>query len=204
MSEEQGQDQDQDQGWVWYGDRVCVDFVNTRRDRWSTEESRELLRRPEDLVAWFAAAGIGSSCRAVDDAVLAEAVELREAIDAGVRAVVAGEPFPGSAQRVLNVWLARAAERPARLEVRDGVPVLVPGVLPLDGRGALTRIAVDAAEVFGGDGRDRLRICGGERCSARFLDNSAGRRRRWCRMATCGNRAKAAQHRRAAAGGAGR
>ncbi|KNB52309.1 CGNR zinc finger domain-containing protein [Streptomyces caatingaensis] len=192
MSGDQGND------WVWYGDRVCVDFINTRRDRWSGE-GRELLREPEDLVAWFAAAGIGGSCRAVDGAVLAEAVELREAIDAGVRAVVAGDPFPASARDVLNVWLTRAAERPARLEIRDGVPELRPGVPPVDGRGALTRIAVDAAEVFGGDLRERLRICGGERCGARFLDNSAARRRRWCRMSTCGNRAKAAQHRRSAA-----
>jgi predicted RNA-binding Zn ribbon-like protein len=39
----------------------------------------------------------------------------------------------------------------------------------------------------------RLRACG--RCAALFLDHGRGRGRRWCRMETCGNRAKAARHR---------
>ncbi|MGK5639930.1 CGNR zinc finger domain-containing protein [Streptomyces sp. URMC 126] len=187
----------QDPDWVWYGTRVSVDFVNTRRDRWAG--GRELLRRPADLTAWFEAAAIGPACIPVDEPLLAQAVELREAVDAGLLAIVEGTPFPADAQRILNVWLARAAENPPRLDVRDGVPVLTAGVPPVDGRGALSRIAVDAAEILGGADRDRLRVCAGERCSARFFDNSAGCRRRWCSMAACGNRAKAAQHRRARA-----
>lgn len=39
----------------------------------------------------------------------------------------------------------------------------------------------------------RLRECG--RCAALFLDHGRGKGRRWCRMETCGNRAKAARHR---------
>ncbi|MBZ4322096.1 CGNR zinc finger domain-containing protein [Streptomyces huiliensis] len=186
-----------DPEWVWYGTRISVDFVNTRRDRWAG--GRELLREPADLTAWFEAAGVGPACIPVDAPLLAQAVELREAIDAGLLAVVEGAVFPAAAQRVLNEWLARAAENPPRLEVRDGVPVLTAGLPPVDGRGALGRIAVDAAEMFGGADRDRLHVCAGERCSARFFDNSVARRRRWCSMAGCGNRAKAAQHRRARA-----
>ncbi|WP_171166668.1 ABATE domain-containing protein [Streptomyces sp. I05A-00742] len=194
MSAEQ---EEKDRDWVWYGARISVDFVNTRRDRWAA--GRELLRRPEDLTTWFEAAGIGPACIPVDEPLLAQAVELREAVDAGLLAVVEGDAFPAASQEVLNGWLARAAESPPRLDVRDGVPVLTAGALPVDGRGALSRIAVDAVEILGGADRDRLRVCAGERCSARFFDNSAGRRRRWCSMAACGNRAKAAQHRRARA-----
>jgi len=40
----------------------------------------------------------------------------------------------------------------------------------------------------------RLRECG--RCSWLFLDHGRGRGRSWCDMRTCGNRAKAARHRR--------
>jgi len=39
----------------------------------------------------------------------------------------------------------------------------------------------------------RLREC--KRCTALFVDTGRGRGRRWCRMATCGNRDKVARHR---------
>jgi predicted RNA-binding Zn ribbon-like protein len=65
-------------------------------------------------------------------------------------------------------------------------------------RGALALIAADAAELLGTGLRDRLRICPGPGCRGRFLDDSPAGRRRWCSMAACGNRSKAAAHRQAA------
>lgn len=41
----------------------------------------------------------------------------------------------------------------------------------------------------------RVRRCVGARCTRVFLDVTKNGRRRWCDMATCGNRAKAARHR---------
>ena len=41
----------------------------------------------------------------------------------------------------------------------------------------------------------RLRICANDTCRWAFFDDSPTGRRRWCDMATCGNRAKAARHR---------
>lgn len=41
----------------------------------------------------------------------------------------------------------------------------------------------------------RLRICAADDCRWRFVDRSPARRRRWCDMSTCGNRAKVARHR---------
>src|SRR5262249_31940750 len=37
-------------------------------------------------------------------------------------------------------------------------------------------------------------ICQCEKCSWLFLDTSASKRRRWCSMAVCGNRAKGQRH----------
>ena len=46
------------------------------------------------------------------------------------------------------------------------------------------------------DGRpDRIKVCASETCQLIFYDASRTSRRRWCEMATCGNRAKAARHR---------
>ena len=42
---------------------------------------------------------------------------------------------------------------------------------------------------------ERIRICDNDRCRWVFYDTSRTGRRRWCDMATCGNRAKAARHR---------
>jgi predicted RNA-binding Zn ribbon-like protein len=46
------------------------------------------------------------------------------------------------------------------------------------------------------DGRpERIKVCASETCGWIFYDTSRTSRRRWCDMATCGNRAKAARHR---------
>lgn len=46
------------------------------------------------------------------------------------------------------------------------------------------------------DGRpERIKVCASDTCDWIFYDGSRTSRRRWCDMATCGNRAKAARHR---------
>ena len=42
---------------------------------------------------------------------------------------------------------------------------------------------------------ERIKTCASETCDWIFYDASRTSRRRWCDMATCGNRAKAARHR---------
>jgi predicted RNA-binding Zn ribbon-like protein len=64
---------------------------------------------------------------------------------------------------------------------------------PIDG--ALARLAESVArEVSQGD-PERLRVCANDECRWVFNDSSRTGRRKWCDMATCGNRAKAARHR---------
>jgi predicted RNA-binding Zn ribbon-like protein len=50
------------------------------------------------------------------------------------------------------------------------------------------------AEIAGGR-PERLRVCANDACRWVFFDASPTGRRRWCSMASCGNRAKAARHR---------
>ncbi|WP_030613319.1 CGNR zinc finger domain-containing protein [Streptomyces sclerotialus] len=180
--------------WAWFGGRPGVDFVNTVRERATTW--RELLESPADLAEWFVAAEISAHPLAVDHGLLRQAKELREAIDQGIRAVLAEERVPAESAQVINAWLARAADRPPYLDVRERIPVLRTATAPSDARDALCHIALDAAELMGTSARDTVRVCASAPCSALFVDRSAARRRRWCSMATCGNRAKAAQFRR--------
>ena len=85
---------------------------------------------------------------------------------------------------------------------RDGA-----GTLRLDGgtgpRMPLHRFALLLNALLEQYPRSAIRTCSDERCGWLFLDPSG--RRRWCEMASCGNRAKAARHRarqRALEGGA--
>jgi predicted RNA-binding Zn ribbon-like protein len=192
--------------WVWYGGRPSLDFVNTRRNREAgrADEVAEYLRGPEDLTAWLTAAGLGPAgiSPALDAETFAGALALREAISALVTATAVGGAAPTAAVRCVNTWLALPPQRPM-LHLEAGVPTLGPAPAARTPRGVLAVIAADAAELLGTDLRERLRICPGPGCRGRFLDDSPAGRRRWCSMAVCGNRNKAAMHRQAAHAAAG-
>ncbi len=192
-------------------------------DRTASDGEAEYLRDAADLAAWLAEAGLIAPPAAggrspvvgdtlagdtvdgdtVDGDTLAGALALREAINAAITTTVTAVSVPDRAVRCVNEWIAAEPGRPA-LRLEAGVPVLcVPGAARTP-RGALALIAVDAAELLGTGLRERLRICPGPGCRGRFLDDSPAGRRRWCSMAVCGNRSKAAAHRQAAHAVAGR
>jgi predicted RNA-binding Zn ribbon-like protein len=60
---------------------------------------------------------------------------------------------------------------------------------------ALARLAEPLVSELTAGRPDRIRVCASETCDWIFYDASRTGRRRWCDMATCGNRAKAARHR---------
>ncbi|HYH92222.1 MAG TPA: CGNR zinc finger domain-containing protein [Candidatus Saccharimonadales bacterium] len=60
---------------------------------------------------------------------------------------------------------------------------------------ALARLADPLVSELTSGHPQRIRICDNETCRWVFYDTSRTGKRRWCDMATCGNRAKAARHR---------
>lgn len=56
----------------------------------------------------------------------------------------------------------------------------------------LAAIARSAAEIIAEGTTARLRLCANPNCGLFFYDDSRTHRRRWCSMATCGNRSKVA------------
>ncbi|MEA2608960.1 MAG: hypothetical protein QOJ75_1203 [Chloroflexota bacterium] len=65
---------------------------------------------------------------------------------------------------------------------------------------ALARLADPLVSELTAGQPERIRICASDTCRWVFYDTSRTGRRRWCDMATCGNRAKAARHRARAKG----
>ena len=59
----------------------------------------------------------------------------------------------------------------------------------------LSAVAREAMALFRRTDGSVLKWCADERCTHPFLDLSHGHRRRWCGMAGCGDRAKAAAYR---------
>jgi len=182
--------------WYWLGGRPALDFVNTLRERWRRRV--ETLVTHGDLQVWLVQAGVMAHAAdiAVTPEVLAEARDLREAIDACATALVTGAPAPPDAVRHIDGWLKFAGARPALVLEADGVPALGERRAGHAPRRALGAIALDAARMLGDPAeRGRVRVCASETCSARFYDRSPAGRRRWCSMRTCGNEAKARRHR---------
>ena len=180
--------------WYWLGGRPAIDFVNTLRERWRRRV--ETLVTAGDLSLWLVEAGLLDERRRATRALLADARDLREAIDAGLRAAVDGSRTPRAAVAEIDAWLAHAGARPSLALGREGAPVLGARGARDPVAAALATVALDAARMLGTPGeRARLRVCASPTCSARFYDRSPAGRRRWCSMTGCGNQAKARRHR---------
>ncbi len=170
--------------------RPCLDLVITVGERW--RRSFERLRSTDDLARWLSEAGLGRTPPPVSPTDLADARELREAIFRVARAAIDGRPAPKADVRTVNAWASRPDLAPVFDRIGGGVRPSGPATVSA----ALATLARDAADLFGGRDASRIRECSAPDCSSLFLDTSRAGRRRWCSMATCGNRHKVAAYRR--------
>lgn len=177
--------------WYWLGGRPALDFTNTFRERWN--RCVETLVTPADLGEWLVAARLLEAVPPVTEAQLERARALREAINDGVVAALAGQPVPDATLAALALELPAAA-RPETVVRADGALALVPAPLADPTAYGLGLIARDAVDMFGA--ADRIRVCASATCSARFFDRSPAGGRRWCSSRGCGNVEKARRHRR--------
>lgn len=190
------------------GGHVALDFTNTVGG--FLRERVEQVETYADLLAWVRTAEV------VDDA---EAAALAGLADADPDGAMAALEAARAQREALHRWLAAAAsgvpgDDADRSRVADDVVAAHRAARlaadPTNGPAWLTtvddaglalparRLALATAALLAGEERRRVGLCG--RCSWLFLDPSPSRRRRWCSMATCGNRAKAARHHARGAG----
>lgn len=118
---------------------------------------------------------------------LTAATTLRDALARLLAAAASGDRL---APRDLETLNSYAADEPPIVALSPHGALLRIATEPV--RCALAAIARDGIVVIARRARD-LRRCDG--CDAYFLDDSRGRRRRWCSMERCGNRAKVAGYR---------
>jgi predicted RNA-binding Zn ribbon-like protein len=166
--------------------RPALDFVATIAERGTTH--LEQLRSPSDLADWVEQAGLVDRRLRVDDADLAAAVALREALFGLVSAILDGTAVPARDRSLVN---ARAALPGPRLQLTADGAVRRTGDLDA----VLALLARDLLDLLAGPERSALRWCADPQCTRVVVDRSRGGRRRWCGMRGCGDRAKAAAYR---------
>lgn len=162
------------------GEPPAMDLLNTR---WiAGGVHHDLLEAPGGLERWLADNGLADRFPA-DEAALPPLLRVRAAL-----ADLVAEPGAPAAVAELNEVLARGSVR--RLLGEQGPDTAVD--LDDPSWGPAWVAAADYLDLLRAP--DRIRRCGHPDCVLYFFDTSKNGTRRWCSMAGCGNRAKAARH----------
>jgi predicted RNA-binding Zn ribbon-like protein len=175
-------------GVVFVGGNLALDFVGTLNERFSGRA--EQLRAPADLGTWLVRAEVLDEPPPVSERDLAAAIELREVLFAVVARQIDGVDQASTATERDLVNAAAAVPPPVPLLSADNTVQRVGNVAA-----GLSAVAREAMALFQRTDGSVLKWCADEKCTHPFLDHSHGHRRRWCGMAGCGDRAKAAAYR---------
>lgn len=190
------------------GERLWLDFVNSDHVVRDSGHLSDALDAFETYVGWLKASRVLDSERATAmlrramqqptaaSAALHEARRLRNVL----RALSEHAGVPGSrAEEVAISEINRILGRSAgsrRVEARSGGGFVRSFVTVGDVfAGLLVPVIESAADALVQGELPRVHRCANPRCNRAFFDASRNGKRRWCEMATCGNRAKAARHR---------
>lgn len=185
------------------GERLWLDFVNTDHAAASGDGLADFDR----LVSWLEAAialdGERAQMmrrRAIQQpsgatAALVDARRVRSALRVLAERGAVATQVRVDALAEINRVLGRSAGT-RRVELR-GDGTFARAFVPVGDAfaGLMIPIVESAADALILGELQRVRRCADPRCARVFYDGTKNAARRWCDMATCGNRAKAARHR---------
>jgi len=194
-----------DHAFIFIGERLWLDFVNT--DDMRRGVRFDALREFETFVQWLEAANVldgerstGLRRRAQQQpagaaAALVDARRVRASLRGLAERGNVTEKTRAETLSEINRILGRSAGT-RRLEPRDD-GTFTRSFVPVGDAfaGLMIPVVESAADALVVGELGRVRRCADARCPRVFYDNTKNGRRRWCDMATCGNRAKAARHR---------
>ena len=189
--------------FAFVAERLWLDFVNSN----TAARGSDALHDFERFVRWLESAQLLDAERAATMrrraqqqpagalAVLGDARRVRAVLRALAERGVASQDVRSDALAEINRVLGRSAGT-RRIELQ-GDGTFVRAFVPVGDAfaGLLIPIVDGAADALILDELARVRRCADPRCGRVFQDETKNGRRRWCDMATCGNRAKAARHR---------
>jgi predicted RNA-binding Zn ribbon-like protein len=178
---------------VFLASDPSLDFLNTE---WPTSSGTEdFFETDEDVFTWLRQAGFASD--GVQEvrptgALLRAARALRVVLRSLVESRKAGKVLDFSD---LNAFLLAAQSHPQLVWTKSKSIALKTVLVANTADQILAPVALKAAELFSTADFRRVRRCGEQTCVHWFLDTTRPGRRRWCSMATCGNRLKVKSYR---------
>ncbi|WP_085316110.1 CGNR zinc finger domain-containing protein [Derxia lacustris] len=190
------------------GGHRALDFLNSVFT--PQAEPVDFLRDGATLLAWVDATQLLPS--PLSQAVLALKPRQRDALAGELRGLrdwlrdllarwtAQGVSVPSDADLArLNGWLAGGPLRQSATRAADGSLALLTERAP-GASAVVAELAAACVELLSELRPDQVRKCENPACTLWFADGKRGPRRRWCSMAACGNRSKAAAHRARARG----
>jgi len=172
---------------------LALDFCNTAGEHLS-ERPNELLRDWESFLRWATQVGLAGP-KSYSELLshpeqLDQIIRLRVVIYRVSLAVATSRPI--SKRDVAFIRECANAPRP-EIEFRGNAGEWRP--TPSHASEQLCAVlANEALSLLCSPKAVRVGICDGGKCGWLFLDESRGKRRRWCDMSDCGSRAKARRH----------
>jgi len=196
-------DEAQSQGrFLFIGNHLGLDFVNT--EVVGDGGTVDLLGDFDGLLAWSREAGILSDGEARDVALrwrgdaragdaFPKAVAFRATLRSLAQTVASGSAVPETALEAINDLLGARHGRLELARTENGFETRfrrrfdVPADL-------LVPVAEAVAELLSAGDLSLVKKCENAACILYYYDTTKNHGRRWCSMAVCGNRAKAAAH----------
>jgi predicted RNA-binding Zn ribbon-like protein len=169
---------------------LAIDFINTQL--LEKGAVNELFNNMQDVSDWAHASGLQFDYKN-NNALISKVLALREAIYTLFLSKLDNHQYPPQALTVLNSHLLNWTNQ-QQLADHSGTLQLQPLTNVLTVEGLLGVIAHEAALLLESNQLDLVRRCSNPDCKLLFLDVSRSKKRKWCSMEICGNRAKAANH----------
>ncbi|ARU87853.1 CGNR zinc finger domain-containing protein [Pseudomonas sp. M30-35] len=179
---------------------LLLDFLNTTGSK-SKQRTNERLTSSRALFDWGLAAELiddhehqlltqlGQAAPVAADSELSLIIQWREAVHALMHAYAHSQEPEAGAVKGVEMVIQQAL---ASAQLRYAAGELAFWYVDPDQTGLPTirhRLALHLNKGITGGKYQQIKEC--EACTWMFIDTSRSRRRRWCSMSTCGNRAKA-------------
>lgn len=157
---------------VFIGGRFVLDFVNTADWTIDGTVAHEKIADQADLKCWMAQKTLPVTAY---NGKIEDLLSFRH----GLREILLGRGNPGLLAPMADIRIDDAMDLNQIATDQGLKPLLAASAFSL---------------LFEPESQRRLKMCPSENCGWLFIDETKNQRRKWCRMETCGNRAKAARH----------
>ncbi|AUU84880.1 ABATE domain-containing protein [Leclercia adecarboxylata] len=176
---------------LFLADNLALDFINSEYG--TGDERHDCFEDDTRVIDWLVIAGLVPKGTKAPDGLVAEARQLRDA----ARAVVHAAMKSVAADLTVINHVLQAGRPETTLQWDKETQRYRITVRPevLSPAGLLWPVADALVKLIADDKFEYVRQCEAHNCILLFHDLSKSHRRRWCSMATCGNRMKVAAFR---------